>query len=152
MPTGPSSDDRGRRWIEAGWQPVGDATREVDGDADRLRRVPELYVTDHRAARVLSAVLAVGVAVGTAFWWSAAADRFDVPTLVCAGCSPPDWLRWAQLILAVVGIVAAAVQVAYFLNFAARGVVWRRWRGVAIVFGTLAGSYTVLWWVQQLWF
>lgn len=109
-------------------------------------------MTDHQAARLLSAVLAVGVGVGTVFWWLEATDRFDVPSLVCAGCAPPDWLRWSQLIVAALGIVAAVIQIVYFVNFAVRGVVWRRWRGVTIAFGTLAGVYTLLWWIQEFWF
>lgn len=144
-----SADGRGRRWIEFGWQPLGAPDSDGD-DATRPRHVPEVYVTDHRAARILSALLAVGVAIGTIFWWFAATDRFDVPSMVCAGCAPPEWFRWLQLIVAMVGIVVAVVQVVYFLNFAVRGVVWRRWRGVAIAFGTLAGAYTLLWWIGRV--
>ena len=153
-PDGPrAADHRRRRRIELGWQPVGDPTLgSGDADAGRRRHLPELYVTDHLAARILSALLAIGSAIGTVFWWLAAADRFDVPSLVCPGCAPPDWFRWLQLIVAAVGIIAAVVQVVYFLNFALRGVVWRRWRGVAIAFGTLAAAYTLMWWIDRIWF
>lgn len=151
-PGEPAADHRKRRWIELGWQPIGDTSVPNDDQAAPRRwRLPELYVTDHTAARILSTFLAIGVAIGTAFWWPAAVDNFDVPPLVCADCVPPDWFRWSQLIIAIVGIVAAVVQVVYFLNFALRGVVWRRWRAVAIVFGALAAAYTLMWWIDRIW-
>lgn len=146
-----TAEARRGRWIELGWQTIGDPpVGDDERDAGR-RRLPELYVTHHRAARILSAVLAVGVTIGTVFWWREAITQFDVPVLVCADCAPPDWFRWTGLIVAVAGIAAAVIQVVYFLNFAVRGVVWRRWRGVAIAFGTLAAAYTLMWWGERLW-
>ena len=113
--------------------------------------VPELYITGHNGARVLTAALAVGIVLGVVFWAREARSRFDVPSLVCDGCAPADWFRWTQLLLAVIGIAAALVVVVYMAHFTAHEVVWRRWRGASITFGVLAGAWTVLWWLDYLW-
>jgi len=137
------------RWpVSFGWQPV--AERKGSSKKD-VWEVPELYVTGHRGARIVTAAIAIGIAVGSVFWVREARDRFDVPAILCDGCGPPDWFRWAQLLLAVVGIAAGIVVLVYMVNFVVRQYVWRRWRGVSLVFGVLAAAWTVLWWVDYFW-
>jgi hypothetical protein len=138
-----------QKWpVAFGKQPV--AERKGSGDK-QVWEVPELYVTGHNGARVLTAVMAIGIAAGVVLWILEARDRFDVPLLVCDGCAPPEWFRWTQLLLAVVGIAAALVVLVYMVNFTVREVVWRRWRGVSIIFGVLAAAWTVLWWLDYFW-
>ena len=138
-----------QRWsVRFGKQPV--AERKGSGGND-VWEVPEAYVTGHNSARVLTAAMALGIAIGVVFWVVEARDRFDVPDIVCDGCAPPDWLRWTQLLLAVLGIAAAVVVFVYMVNFVVREFVWRRWRGVSIVFGVLAAAWIALWWLDYLW-
>lgn len=111
---------------------------------------PEVYVESPRVARIGAALLAVFVAAGTVRWVWAAAALFDPSELACAGCATADWYRWTQLVLALAGIAAAAVTVAYLTYFAATERIWRRWRAVAMTFGALAAAWTILWLVA-LW-
>lgn len=148
----PTGDGRrGFGWIELWWQPVGELPDGAEAGSEERRRSPELHVTDHRAAQFLTLALAVLVAAGTVWWAFAAASTFEVPPLVCAGCAPPDWFRWLHLAVAVVGIAAAVVQIAYFISFAVRGVVWRRWNTVTIALGALAAAWTAMQWIDRLW-
>lgn len=106
---------------------------------------PEVYVKSPRVARVGAALLAVFVAVGSVRWAWAAVELFRPDGLAAAGRVTADWYRWTQLVLAIAGIAAAAVTFAYLAYFAATGRIWRRWRTVAVTFGTLAAAWTVLW-------
>lgn len=138
------------KWpVAFGKQPI--AERKGSGDDQKVWSVPELYVTGHKGARVLTAVMAIGIAVGLIFWVLEARQRFEVPALVCDGCAPPEWFRWAQLLLAVPGILAGVVVLVYMVHFTIREIVWRRWRGVSITFGVLAATWTILWWLDYLW-
>ena len=134
--------------LSFGWQPV--AERKGSGEKD-VWELPELYVTGHRGARLVTAAMAIGIVVGSVLWAREARDRFDVPAVLCDGCAPPEWFRWSQLLLAVVGIAAGIVVLAYMINFVVRQFVWRRWRGASLVFGILAAAWTLLWWADYFW-
>ena len=101
-----------------------------------------------RLARFGAALLAAFVVFGTYRWAQVARDLFQ-PGLVCEGCLP-GWYRSTQLVLAVVGIGAAVVVMAYLAHFVITGRIWRRWRGVAMTFGALAASWAALWWILSL--
>lgn len=137
------------KWpVAFGKQPIAERN---GSDGQQVWSVPELYVTGHKGARALTALMAVGIAVGVIFWVREARERFEVPALVCAGCAPPEWFRWTQLLLAAVGIAAALAVLAYMVHFTVREIVWRRWRGVSITFGVLAATWTIMWWLDYLW-
>lgn len=110
--------------------------------------LPEVYIRSPKVARVGAGFLAAFVAIGAARWAWAAAALFRPLEVVCAGCAPADWYRWSQLLLAVAGIPVALVTMAYLIHFAATGRIWRRWRGVAMTFGILAATWSLLWWVE----
>ena len=51
--------------------------------------------------------------------------------------------------MSLTGLVAAFVEAVYLVHYAATDLVWRRWRGVTIVFAILASASTVLWLVDR---
>ena len=112
------------------------------------RRVPELYIKSPRLARIGAWLLVAFVAVGTIGWASVSRALFR-QELVCEGCAP-DWYPLAQLLLALAGISAALVTMAYLARFAASDRIWRRWTGVSVTFGVLAASWTALYWVVRI--
>jgi hypothetical protein len=111
---------------------------------DRYRGRPEIYIESPRLARVIAAVSAVVIVVGAAVWWGEVSVRFDQPDVI-----RPSWYRHLQLALGLAGIAAAACQVVYAGYFAITGRVWRRWRGVSILFLGLSSFWTILWLVDR---
>lgn len=101
-----------------------------------------LYVRSDALARGLFGVVAVLTVIGTVRWGFEANARFD--------SDRAGWFRWIQLAWAVAGIVAAIPAITYSTYYAATGRTWRRWMPVMLVFGLLAGSWTILWWTDYL--
>ena len=104
-----------------------------------------LYVSSDRLARVVSAIAVVMLVVGAFRWAYEAAARFGVSTFARS-----DAFRVFQLAVAIAGIAATVVAIVYLTFFTVTGRIWRRWNEVTIVFGVLAGSWTILWWFDRL--
>lgn len=123
------------------------APRDVGGtrpDAGH-RRIPEWYIVDERAARLVAAFFAAVLVVAAVVWMRAAMHLFDPPSIVCDGCAE-DWFRRTQLALAIVGVVITGVACAYLLHVAATGRTWRRRGAVstALAIAVLAWSGLVV--------
>jgi hypothetical protein len=107
---------------------------------DSYNGKPEVFVESNRAARLLALAFTLVIVFGTGRWWSEAIDRFEVPDSV-----RPAGFRVPQRALAFAGIASAVVETVYLLYFTLFGRVWRRWRGVTIVFAVLTFTSTMLW-------
>jgi Co/Zn/Cd efflux system component len=103
-----------------------------------------VYVTSDVLARVISGVVAAVLAAGMARWVIEANHRFFVPHPI-----RPVQFRVPQLLLAVAGLTAALVQVAYLTYFATTDRIWRRFRGVSITFAVLASAWTAAWLIDR---
>jgi hypothetical protein len=108
----------------------------------------ELRSRSPRVARVVSWLLAVLVSVGLVVWaWNSwrLIDPCQRVVHDAAGCqTPPLFLRSLQVVVAVPGVVAGAVSLVYLVYLATTGRTWRRWREVAITFGVLVLTWTVV--------
>ena len=111
---------------------------------DRYRGRPELYVESDRVARAIAGIAAVLIVLTMIPWIREAMIRLDVPEFF-----RPAWFRWAQLLVALAGIFAALVEAVYLVHYTLTELVWRRWRGVTIVFAVLASTSTALWLVDR---
>lgn len=111
---------------------------------DRYRGRPELYVESDRVARAVAGIAAVLIVLTMIPWIREAVIRLDVPEFF-----RPAWFRWAQLLVALAGILAALVEAVYLVHYTLTELVWRRWRGVTIVFAVLASTSTALWLVDR---
>ena len=98
-----------------------------------------------RLARVISGAIAAVLVLGGVRWAVEAWRRFAV-----SDAARPTWFRAPQMLLAVAGMTMSVLLIVYLVHFTGSGLVWRRWRGVAITFGALAASWTVLWWIDRL--
>lgn len=95
-------------------------------------------------ARAIAGGAVVLIVLAMVPWIREAVIRLDVPDFF-----RPAWFRWTQLLVAVAGLVAAVVEGVYLVHYALTDLVWRRWRGVTIVFAILASASTVLWLVDR---
>lgn len=94
--------------------------------------------------------------VGIASWLSGSiklldpcADRVVPAGVKCQALNPV--MRDLQMVIAVPGMVMGVVGVVYLVYFAVTGRTFRRWRGVAVVFGTLVAAWLVVYLVGWIW-
>ena len=111
---------------------------------DRYRGRPELYVESEGLARATAGFSALVIVLAMVPWIRESVIRLDVPDFF-----RPAWFRWTQLLVSLVGLVAALVEAVYLVHYAWTDLVWRRWRGVTIVFAILASISTLLWIVDR---
>lgn len=109
----------------------------------RYQKRLELYVKSDRAVRIGAGVLGGLLILGAVVWARESISLFSPTGLVCGECAP-DWFRWAQAVLALGGVAATFVLVAYLSYFSATGSIWRRRRGVATTFGGLLAAWSIL--------
>lgn len=105
--------------------------------------MPEWYVLDERAARVVAVLLAVALVVVGVLWLRAGLVLFSPPDDVCEGCAP-DWFRRIQLVVAIVGVALVAAVVAYLVHVAVTGRTWRRRRELNVALGVSIVAWSVL--------
>lgn len=98
----------------------------------------ELWIRSDVPARLGSGAVALVLTLGSVAWGWRAYRLFR---------DQDGWYRWTQLLIAIVGVVIAGVAVMYFLRIALTDRTWRRWRGVAVAFGVVSGSWTLLFWL-----
>ena len=103
----------------------------------------ELYVKSDRVVRIGAGVLSGLLILGGIGWALKSISLFSPVGLVCGDCAP-DWFRWTQGLLALAGVAATFVLVAYLSFFSATGSIWRRRRGVATMFGGLVAAWSIL--------
>jgi hypothetical protein len=127
-----------------GGEPAGpdETARRMRVDKYHSRR--EVYVESDRLARLIMVAVVVIVAAGTVGWIVEARKRWSVIDAV-----RPDWFRVSQLALAIAGIAVALATIVYLSFYAITGRIWRRWRGLTIIFGALAGLWTGLWLIDR---
>jgi len=117
----------------------------------KYQKRPELYVKSDRIVRIGAGVLSGLLTLGAVVWALKSISLFSLeninlfsPTgLVCGDCAA-DWFRWAQAVLALAGVAATFVLVAYLSYFSTTGSIWRRRRGVAATFGGLLAAWSIL--------
>ena len=104
-----------------------------------------VHIVSDRLARLVTGAIAVLIAFGIARWAVEAYNRFGVPDDI-----RPFWFRVPQLSLAIAGVLVAAVEMAYLSYFTASGRIWRRFRGVTLVFAAFATIWTAIWFIDRL--
>lgn len=115
-----------------------------DGDAPATGRLDkEWVVTDERRVRSGAWILGGLMLVGSAVWARSTMLLFNPPEDVCEGCAP-DWFRWTQFLLALVGIALALVAVAYLVNIARTGRTWIRRRQWTTALAVTVAAWVVL--------
>lgn len=99
----------------------------------------EVRLRSRRRARVVASVLAGLVAVAVARW---AWVSFDL--LAETGLDATwSWLRIAQFVIAVPGVISGVAAFAYLVVLIVHGYTWRYWREVATVFFALVVAWGV---------
>ena len=103
----------------------------------------ERVVADERSVRRGAWLLAGLLSIGAAVWMRSASRLFSPREDVCAGCAP-DWFRWTQLVLALVGTGLALVAVAYLVNIARTGRTWIKRREVTTALAVVTTAWIVV--------
>jgi hypothetical protein len=111
---------------------------------DRYHNRPEVYVESDRVARIITGIAAVLITFGTVRLVFEVQDRFAVPDLL-----RPLWFRLPQLLLGVAAIAISVVEVSYLVMFTITDRIWRRWRGVTILFAIIVSAWTAVWFIDR---
>jgi hypothetical protein len=116
----------------------------LDDDAPATGRLDkEWVVSDERSVRRGAWILGSLLLVGSVVWARSAVLLFNPPDDVCEGCAP-DWFRWSQLLLSLVGIALALVAVAYVVNVARSGRTWNKRRRVTTTLAVVVAAWVIL--------